>query len=226
MLTSTVAKSGNGRIAFYGPGNVAIDEHNLPADGGLGSIAHSLKEMGNLAQIVAYETGFAALNAKGEVYTWGDSRYPACLGRDTDETSPPSTPGLVADLVGLPTGKITKIAAGGYLLMAVTEAHDLYAWGGHPGQPALIEGLSHNPSPVVVEENDVVDMAVGAHHAIILTEGRELFVIGENANGQLGLPKEKKTVSWTKVPFPLEPGSSIHSVACGPRNTFVIVRKE
>ena len=35
-----------------------------------------------ISQIVAYETGFAALGSDGRVWTWGDDRYPACLGRD------------------------------------------------------------------------------------------------------------------------------------------------
>jgi hypothetical protein len=37
-------------------------------------------------QLVAYETGFAALDREGRVFTWGDERYPMCLGREvTDE---------------------------------------------------------------------------------------------------------------------------------------------
>lgn len=35
-----------------------------------------------IVQLVAYETGFAALSARGDVTTWGDERYCACLGRE------------------------------------------------------------------------------------------------------------------------------------------------
>ncbi len=39
-----------------------------------------------IAQVVAYDAGFAALSrAPGQVWTWGDARYPACLGRDVDD---------------------------------------------------------------------------------------------------------------------------------------------
>lgn len=42
--------------------------------------------MPGITQLVAYATGFAALTATGEVWTWGDERYAACLGREpTDE---------------------------------------------------------------------------------------------------------------------------------------------
>ncbi|KAK6955943.1 hypothetical protein Daesc_003590 [Daldinia eschscholtzii] len=37
--------------------------------------------MGKIVQLVAYETGFAALSHDGRVWTWGDERYSACLGR-------------------------------------------------------------------------------------------------------------------------------------------------
>jgi hypothetical protein len=37
-------------------------------------------------QIAANQTSFTALSSAGKVYTWGDARYEACLGRDvTDE---------------------------------------------------------------------------------------------------------------------------------------------
>lgn len=36
-------------------------------------------------QVVAYETGFAALTSQGHVWTWGDERYQPCLGREVTE---------------------------------------------------------------------------------------------------------------------------------------------
>jgi regulator of chromosome condensation len=129
----------------------------------------------------------------------------------------------VTDLLELPTGKITKIAAGGYLLMALTEGNDLYAWGGHPGLPALFDGLSHCPAPVDIEENDIADFSVGTYHAVALTKGGRLFVVGENTNGQLGLPKEQKARAWTSASLTLQPGKTVTSVTCGPRVTLVVV---
>jgi regulator of chromosome condensation len=130
----------------------------------------------------------------------------------------------VVELEDLPTGRIKKLAAGGYLLLALTEGNDLYGWGGHPGRPAFIEEVSGDPTPLLIEEKDIADCAVGESHAIVLTTEGEVYVIGDNTNGQLGMAVEK-VVAWTKVPINLAPGSSVSSVACGPRNSFVLVNK-
>ena len=45
----------------------------------------SLGEIGNIKQITANQTSFTALSTTGSVYTWGDPRYEACLGRDATE---------------------------------------------------------------------------------------------------------------------------------------------
>ena len=48
---------------------------------------------GEVKQLVAYEAGFAALTARGDVLTWGDGRYAACLGREvTDARYEPPSP--------------------------------------------------------------------------------------------------------------------------------------
>jgi alpha-tubulin suppressor-like RCC1 family protein len=39
-------------------------------------------DIGKVKQIVAGRTTFTALSTAGEVWTWGDERYQACLGRD------------------------------------------------------------------------------------------------------------------------------------------------
>ena len=38
-----------------------------------------------IAQAVAYEAGFAVRSSCGHVVTWGDGRYPACLGREVGD---------------------------------------------------------------------------------------------------------------------------------------------
>jgi alpha-tubulin suppressor-like RCC1 family protein len=132
---------------------------------------------------------------------------------------------LVGDLEDLPTGRIVKVAAGGYLIAALTSGNDLYCWGGHPGRPPLIDDLTGFPSPVVIEDNDIVDVAVGDFHVIALTEARQVFVTGENTNGQLGLDVECAKV-WTPVHLNLKPHQEITGVAAGPRASFVTVRTD
>jgi alpha-tubulin suppressor-like RCC1 family protein len=44
------------------------------------------ESLADIKQIASNQTGFTALSSSGTVYTWGDGRYEACLGREiTDE---------------------------------------------------------------------------------------------------------------------------------------------
>ena len=45
-----------------------------------------LPELADAVQVVAYEVGFAALTRDKTVLTWGDGRYPDCLGRKTSSS--------------------------------------------------------------------------------------------------------------------------------------------
>lgn len=181
-------------------------------------------DLPSCTQVVAYDTGFAALTSAGDVYTWGDERYGACLGRDISEASPAEKPGLVTALKDLPTGPISKLAAGGYMLAALTAGNDLYLWGGHPGRKTVPTDISEDPTPVVIDEQDVADVALGEAHIIVLTTGGKVYVIGQNSNGQLGLSLES-TDSWMRVDLNLSKGKRAVGVAAGPRNSFIIIRE-
>ncbi|KAK0639347.1 regulator of chromosome condensation 1/beta-lactamase-inhibitor protein II [Cercophora newfieldiana] len=199
-----------------------------------------------VTQLISYTTGFAALSTfpdgSTQVYTWGDERYAACLGRDIPASSDTNgaadsqgetevevvatTPGIVTDLSDLPTGPITKLAAGGYVLAALTAGKDLYIWG-HGGRAAAAGlrglGVSGETMPIVIEDYDIEDVAVGEGHVVVLTTSGEVFVIGSNSNGQLGLGQEVKGVeSWTRVSIKSE--GDIVGVAAGPKCSFLLVR--
>ena len=202
----------------------------------------------DLVQIVAYDVGFAALGADGAVWTWGDPRFPECLGRDV-ALSPAAIPGRVTALDGLPTGLIVKLAGGGYVLAALTKGQDLYCWGAYPGRRSVVlQGLTSDPSPVVitavsdtadatddlVEEADIVDVGVGDEHMIVLTARNSVCVIGSNANGQLGLGREWEnasgtdvSLSWIRVDnLSSGKGSRVTAVYAGPRSSFVVVAEK
>ncbi|KAH7040108.1 regulator of chromosome condensation 1/beta-lactamase-inhibitor protein II [Microdochium trichocladiopsis] len=183
----------------------------------------------SILKVVAYQTGFALLSAgaidsNSRVYTWGDERYSACLGRQVTGSTPADQPGLVEDLVDLPTGPIRKIAAGGYILLAVTEGNDLYAWGGHPGWSTLIHEISETPMAVDIDGQDIVDCGVGDQHAIALTSNGRLYVTGDNTNGQLGIPRAKKIQSWEEVSLSLREHGTITGVRAGGRTSFILVK--
>lgn len=145
------------------------------------------------------------------------------MGRSVSENSPADKPGLVTTLEDLPTGPIAKIAAGGYMLAALTAGNDLYLWGGHPGKKTVPAGVSDEPAPVVIDEQDIADVAVGESHLIVLTTEGKVFVIGENRNGQLGV-SAASVDSWSPVELNLREGKTPVGVAAGPTNSFIIVK--
>ena len=187
----------------------------------------------DIIQLVAYDTGFAALSSTGQVWTWGDERFAACLGRKpTSPSSPATAPGLVEDLMNLPTGPIVKLAGGGYVLAALTAGNDLYCWG-HPGRAAVANlsglGVTDTPAPIVIDDHDIADIAVGESHLVALTTTGDVFVIGSNSNGQLGLGSPVEVAeTWTRLSSldgALSADRKVKGVAAGPRNSFLIIRK-
>lgn len=102
-----------------------------------------------------------------------------------------------------------------------------YLWGaGTPGTDQTIRCLREAGAGEVVlvelpgegegaEPLDVVDVAVGDNHVVILAEGNRCFVAGE-CHGLGG--KQNWLDDWT----PLNIGDhSIRSVACGPQSIFL-----
>jgi len=125
-------------------------------------------------------------------------------------------------LSDLPTGPIRKISSGGYVTAALTAGNDLYVWGTRPGQPKLLPQLSGTPEPVDLDGNDVLDVAVGANHAIALTTEHKLYVVGANGNGQLGLDVVELS-EWREVTLPLNENQQIVSILAGYKNSFLLV---
>ncbi|KAI1486781.1 RCC1/BLIP-II [Biscogniauxia mediterranea] len=224
LLASTAAIAGNGSIAVYDGGVGSIQQYDSMRSFAQASEQRRFPETKQVVQLVAYETGFVALTRDGCVWSWGDERYAACLGREITPSSPAERPGIIEELEDLPTGKIVKVAAAGYVVLALTEGHDLYAWGGHPGRQAILGDLTGSPAPVLVEECDILDCGAGDSHIIALTVDGDVYVIGDNANGQLGLGVEK-TATWVKVPLSLEEAQSVIGVRAGQRSSFILTKR-
>lgn len=85
-------------------------------------------------------------------------------------------------------------------------------------------GVSGEVTPVVVEEYDVADVGVGEGHVVVLTTTGEVFGIGSNGSGQLGLGEEVEAVDeWTRIGGGGE-GREVVGVVAGERSTFLVVR--
>lgn len=175
-----------------------------------------------IKSMLATATGFVVLMAHGEMYTWGDGRYPHALGRPIDVDNPVNKPCLVHDLLGL---GVKKIVTGGSMACALTEAGDAYIW----GMPALggggfVEAQNNDlefllkqrqvgddlariilPStPNVDDEPEVKDIALGDGHMLVLDATDRVWICGSNSHGQLGLDNDTcggETGIWKRVGF-------------------------
>lgn len=195
---------------------------------------HEFDGLENMKQIAANQTSFTTLSTTGQVYTWGDTRYEACLGREANiETCcsspfvvskanlshrPASEPHLLRDLADLPDD-IEKISSGGYATAALTSANDVYFWG-RPGQPE--ELLTKFPTPLDLDGQDILDVSVGFNHLMVLTTSRRLYVVGNGASGQLGMEIEQLN-DWKEVKIPLEGERQLVGVHAGYKNSFVLI---
>ncbi|RFU31957.1 hypothetical protein B7463_g4388, partial [Scytalidium lignicola] len=182
-----------------------------------------LDKIQNPKHIISYRTGFAVLTTDGQVWTWGDLRYESCLGREVEDQSEALEPGLVESLLDLPTGPIVKISGGGYVLAALTSGNDLYVWGGRMGESTYLDGLSGTVSPVDVDDHDILDFSVGDRHIIILTTDHRVFVVGDNHQGQLGLPVSD-TINWQEVSLPFHNGQEVVGVHADYKTSLLLVK--
>lgn len=210
------------------------DTANYPA-------AHHMVS-GRARTLKAFQTGFVMLTEAGEVYTWGDARHADCLGRigegdGVDE--PAGRPGVVGRLAGL---KVVKVDAcsGGWVTAAVTDAGWAVLWGRKPGgvrgEAEEIKDLAdaREAGEIVASidlgeggEDEVVDIAVGAGHVLVLDGKGAVWSAGEGLYGQLGTGGSRFKKMWQRV-VGLEAlakaGKEIVEVACGDLDSFIVLR--
>ncbi|CCU77204.1 RCC1 superfamily ATS1 domain protein [Blumeria hordei DH14] len=223
QLYHSVAIAGNDKMAgAYRPFTIPVIEEEIlwlfdspPQYEHEGRRAPKIRD--NVSAVVANQTSFSALCNTGELWTWGDGRFPHCLGRNVNEKSPARIPAKPEYFNQLPTGPIKKVCSGGYVTGALTVGHDLYVWGIHP-----VLDLRGDPSPVDLDGADFEDFAIGNDHVIALTTDGRLFVVGLGSNGQLGR-KVDRLDDWNEVCLTLGEGQRITEVHAGYKSSFIIV---
>ncbi|KAM3517859.1 hypothetical protein NHJ13051_008642 [Beauveria bassiana] len=143
-------------------------------------------------QIAALDTGFVLLYEDGTVATMGDARFPQVLGRMISEDEPAEELFTLLDLDTL-GDPVQHITACGYTAAALTKSGSVYIWGQHPQSRAkelpFFPGLSRFPNYTEIGGGkDIADIALGETHGIALTKQGDVYVIGNNESGQLGIP--------------------------------------
>ena len=156
--------------------------------------------------LVSTAVSFAALTNEGTVLSWGSALHPHLLARRPTKDAPEEVPCPIPFLEGL---QIRKIAAGGWISIAISQFDDLYIWGGQPGVDTS-RHISCLPDwrggedvklVDIDDQADILDAAVGDGHAIALTKKGEVWVTGEGYEGQLGLGTDYQGFEqgWTRA---------------------------
>jgi len=170
----------------------------------------------------------------GEVYTWGDARYPRSLGRGVQGPEA-ETPGVVEGLGGL---EIVKIAAceGGWVVGAVTFFGDAFVWGGRGAEEmrwlaGLGEGVDGGGDgdegglvKVVLGEGidvEICDIAVGVERIVVLDVAGGVWMAEMEGEGN-GAWKMVEKLKFEGEG--LQGGRrKVVNIACGEGNAFAVV---
>ncbi|OAA69618.1 Regulator of chromosome condensation/beta-lactamase-inhibitor protein II [Cordyceps fumosorosea ARSEF 2679] len=224
---ANVAFTANGNTILNGWHENFLTSEYFDAEGNSHSKIITLRKPAK--QVVAYDTGFVILYEDGVVATMGDARFYAPLGR----TPSPSTPAdefADVDWPGdLDADPVKHITACGWMVAALTESGAVYLWGQDPPSlggkgPTFVPGLSPEIGYAEIDGvQDVADFALGETHAIALLCDGHVYVVGNNVNGQLGIPSIQSTREWTRAQLLLPQGSRITGVAAGPNTSFILV---
>lgn len=245
---SHLAIAGNGRVAltFKQAPNARLTHiaeftsfdtfrkwHENPSDADNYPSAHHMLP-GRPKQLLANGANFILLTEDGDVYTWGDPRF-RTLARPISGTdaTPADKPGQVEALGGLKIASIQCAQGVGWLASALSEDGALYLWGScMPGEDGVIQCLREaGPGEVALvdilpehegaEPLDIVSAGVGRNHVAVVTSDGQLFVVGDNNSGQLGLGQQESFVEeWSRVAaLP-----SIERVVAGPQALFAFLR--
>ncbi|KAH6880754.1 regulator of chromosome condensation 1/beta-lactamase-inhibitor protein II [Thelonectria olida] len=157
-----------------------------------------LPDLKNIKSLASGSNHILALDHKGNVVAWGCGQQNQ-LGRRILERKKMSS--LVPQGVGLPKGKIAKIACGSYHSFAIDKNGRVYGWGlnnfGEIGaesnageddavilKPAVLEYL---------EDHNITDIDGGEHHSLACSDSGDLFTWGRVDGYQVGFELDKLT---------------------------------
>ena len=151
-----------------------------------------MKGLKKIVNVVCGDNHVLALDDKGKVFAWGSGQQNQ-LGRRVVERTRMN--GLVPREFGLPKGKITYVAAGGYHSFAIDTSCRVWSWGLNSyGETGIREGAGEDEAvvlkPSIVEsltESNIFCIAGGAHHSIAVTKDGDCLVWGRVDGCQTGL---------------------------------------
>ncbi|POR34766.1 Protein pim1 [Tolypocladium paradoxum] len=198
-----------------------------------------LPSLKNIKSLAAGSNHVLALDHKGNVVAWGCGQQNQ-LGRRIIERNKMSS--LVPQGMGLPRGKIVKIACGSYHSFALDKDGRVWGWGlnnfGEIGSQGAGEDDAVILKPIKIthlEDFNITDIDGGVHHSLACSDNGELLAWGRVDGYQVGFElddldkdnvifDERNNPRILVKPTQLEGVSKISSVAAGTDNSFAVSR--
>ena len=198
----TLAKGIDNSMYSWGAGN-----YGRLGQGHCENVYYPTKLPNNFETILNFFTGSAhniLLTKYGSIYTWGQKYY---TGHNEDEDILSPRKLIIDNNVSIKIYKI-GIGIGGYHTIVVTESNEIYSWGhNRVGQLGISleknkikndtdSGLTIIPIPTKIKQGmdknlNIMQIACGWGHTIILYENGSVWTFGRNFRGQLGIDKNE-----------------------------------
>ncbi|KAH8121588.1 regulator of chromosome condensation 1/beta-lactamase-inhibitor protein II [Trichoderma asperelloides] len=200
-----------------------------------------LPSLKNIKALASGANHILALDHKGNVVAWGCGQQNQ-LGRRIIERNKMSS--LIPQGVGLPRGKIAKIACGSYHSFAIDKNGAVWGWGLNNFGEIGVENSAGEDDAVILkpvkisflEDHTITDIAGGIHHSLACSSKGELFAWGRIDGYQVGfeaeavekvdeeyvIRDEKGTARILIKPTKHEGVSDIVAVSAGTDNSFAI----
>ena len=160
-----------------------------------------------------------AMDADGNVYTWGYNNY-GQLGNGTatgiSNTTYAADPARVPDPKDTSkTFKATQISAGGFHALAIGQDGTAWAWGYNRSGELGDGSTTNKPRPTQVgnptdssQPFQVAQISTGVHHSLAVDRSGAVWAWGGNDQGQLGDNTTSKRLTPIRVSPPAGQGSA------------------
>jgi len=138
-----------------------------------------IKGVSNISKVAAGQFIFAAIDRRGDVFTWG-LNVDCSLGRVSAQLNAP--PDLVNELP-----PVKDIALGDHFMLALTNDQRVYGWGSNSAGQLGLGNLNTVNTPQPIEFSvSINQIAVGSTHALAVSSNGEVYGWGSNNFGQSG----------------------------------------